>query len=51
MLFNVRFEFEFLNTALTNSTRDVILEKFDNKEKLEIRLNTIPPSNWDKEEE
>lgn len=23
-----RFEFEFLNTALTNKTRDVILEKY-----------------------
>ncbi|KAM3144627.1 hypothetical protein pb186bvf_003234 [Paramecium bursaria] len=42
-----RFELEFLNTALTNTTRDVIVDRFEGLEKLELRINTIPPSNWE----
>jgi hypothetical protein len=38
---------ELLNTALTNATRDDIEEKYQTADKLFLRLNTIPPSNWD----
>ena len=40
-------EFEYLNTALTNTTRDAIIDRFEGVEKLDLRINTIPPSNWD----
>lgn len=38
---------EILNTALTNATRDDIEIKYGNVEKLTLKLNTIPPSNWE----
>ncbi|CAD8083484.1 unnamed protein product [Paramecium primaurelia] len=42
-----QLEVELLNTALTNATRDDIELKYGKIDKLQIRLNTIPPSNWE----